>query len=209
MSLIQWADSPQRKHLDTSQPLQKIFEYITTLQRTFWSLKHNLSFLEKLSQSKWQFVLIKKDLAMNIQRLLAYNLVKLEIPSPFHQTSNEFSFLSKLTWNIYNVLANIFRRVLPIYLMSMRFSNINRWQWWWRSRDGYFWQMRWYQYPSRYRAFGRDRDRRLLSFPQNLSDDEGKSQQERTKLCLIKTKLLCQSGGVCVCFTIFEGVASL
>ena len=122
MSLIQWADSPQRKHLDTSQPLQKIFEYITTLQKHFDPYKNNLSFLEKLSQSKWQFVLIKKDLAMNIQRLLAYNLVKLEIPSPFNQTSNEFSFLSKLTWNIYNVLANIFRSVLPIYLMSMVFK---------------------------------------------------------------------------------------
>ena len=113
MSLIQWADSPQRKHLDTSQPLQKIFEYITTLQKHFDPYKNNLSFLEKLSQSKWQFVLIKKDLAMNIQRLLAYNLVKLEIPSPFNQTSNEFSFLSKLTWNVYNVLANIFKWYCP------------------------------------------------------------------------------------------------
>ena len=95
-------------------------------------------------------------------------------------------------------MANIFRRVLPIYLMSMRFSNINRWQWWWRSRDGYFWQMRWYQYPSRYRAFGRDRDRRLLSFPQNLSDDEGKSQRERTKLCLVQI-----GGSVCVFYNIW------
>ena len=108
MSLIQWADSPQRKHLDTSQPLQKIFEYITILQKHFDPYKNNLSFLEKLSQSKWQFVLIKKDLAMNIQRLLAYNLVKLEIPSPFNQTSNEFSFFSSSYLETFTMFWQIF-----------------------------------------------------------------------------------------------------
>ena len=75
------------------------------------AIRANLSFfnlfpLGKVSKSKWQYELIQEDLAMNIQRLLAYNLVKLEIPSPFNQTSNEFLFLSKLTWNIYNVLEN-------------------------------------------------------------------------------------------------------
>ena len=83
----------------------------------------NLFPLGKVSKSKWQYELIQEDLAMNIQRLLAYNLVKLEILLIFEQIGIDFSFVLKSSH--INEKNTLYMMMFIVMYMSDRWCNIN------------------------------------------------------------------------------------